>query len=42
MSRGLSYEEAKKLLINGFLLDVLEKITDDEIKGFLKHILNLE
>ena len=42
MSRGLSYEEAKKLLINGFILDVVEKITDDEIKGFLKHILNLE
>ena len=42
MSRGLSYEEAKKLLINGFILDVVEKITDDEIKGFLKQILNLE
>ena len=27
MSRGLSYKEAKELLINGFLLDVVEKIT---------------
>ena len=42
MSRGLNYEEAKKLLINGFLLDVVEKITDDEIKKFMKNILNLE
>ena len=42
MSRGLNYEESKKLLINGFLLDVVEKITDDEIKKFMKNILNLE
>ena len=42
MSRGLNYEEAKKLLINGFLLDVVEKITDDEIKKFMKNILNFE
>ena len=42
MSRGLNYKESKKLLINGFLLDVVEKITDDEIKKFMKNILNLE
>ena len=42
MSRGLNYEESKKLLINGFLHDVVEKITDDEIKKFMKNILNLE
>ena len=34
MSRGLNYEQSKELLINGFLLDVIEKITDSEIKKF--------
>ena len=38
-SRGLSYQEAKNLLIKGFLLDVIEKITDDEIKNFIKHTM---
>ena len=33
--------EAKKLLINGFLLDVVEKITDDEIKKLLKNMIGL-
>ncbi len=41
MSRGLNYQEAKKLLINGFLLDVVEKITDTEIKNLIKNIINL-
>tara|TARA_Y100001958_G_C21222857_1_gene548200 strand:+ start:313 stop:1551 length:1239 start_codon:yes stop_codon:yes gene_type:complete len=35
-SRGLNYKEAKNLLIKGFLLDVVEKITDNEIKKFIK------
>ena len=38
-SRGLTYDEAKKLLIKGFLLDVIEKITDNEIKEFIKEIM---
>ncbi len=42
MSRGLNYQEAKKLLINGFLLDVIEKITDPEIKNFIKNIMSLK
>ena len=42
MSRGLNYQEAKKLLINGFLLDVIEKITDTEIKNLIKNIMNLK
>ena len=42
MSRGLNYQEAKKLLINGFLLDVVEKITDSEIKNLIKNIMNLK
>ena len=29
------------LLINGFLLDVVEKITDDEIKKLLKNMIGL-
>ncbi len=41
-SRGLNYQEAKKLLINGFLLDVVEKITDSEIKSLIKNIMNLK
>jgi len=40
-SRGLSYKEAKKLLISGFFLDVIEKITDEEIKNFTKRIMEL-
>ena len=41
-SRGLNYREAKSLLINGFLLEVIEKITDTEIKNFIKNILGLK
>ena len=41
MSRGLNYKEAKKLLINGFLLDVVEKITDLEIKKLIKEIIGV-
>ena len=40
-SRGLSYKEAKNLLIKGFLLDVIEKITDEEIKNIIKFIMGL-
>ncbi len=40
-SRGLNHKEAKKLLINGFLLDVIEKITDTEIKNLIKKIMGL-
>ena len=42
MSRGLSYQQSKELLINGFLLDVVEKITDLEIKDLIKNIIGLE
>ncbi len=42
MSRGLNYKEAKKLLINGFLLDVIEKITDEEIKNLIKDLLGVK
>ena len=42
MSRGLNYQQSKELLINGFLLDVVEKITDLEIKELIKNIIGLK
>ena len=42
MSRGLNYNEAKELLINGFLLDVVDKITDPEIKNLIKNTIGLK
>ncbi len=42
MSRGLNYQQAKALLINGFLLDVIEKITDPEIKNLIKNMVGVQ
>ena len=42
MSRGLNYQQSKELLINGFLLEVIEKITDSEIKNLIKNIIGLK
>ena len=42
MSRGLDYQQSKELLINGFVLDVVEKITDNEIKNLVKSIIGLQ
>ena len=42
MSRGLSYQQSRELLINGFLLDVVEKITDSEIKNLIKNMVGLK
>jgi len=39
MTRGISKKEAVKLLINGFLNEVLEKINNNELKVFLEKIL---
>tara|TARA_B100000780_G_scaffold162954_1_gene113901 strand:- start:141 stop:1385 length:1245 start_codon:yes stop_codon:yes gene_type:complete len=39
MTRGIPKNEAIKLLINGFLNEVLEKITNNELKIFLEKIL---
>ncbi len=41
MSRGLDQKTAKELLISGFLLDVVEKITDEEIKILIKNMIGL-
>ena len=42
MSRGLNYQQSKELLINGFLLDVVDKITDSEVKNLIKNIIGLK
>ena len=42
MSRGLSYHQSRELLINGFLLDVVEKITDSEIKNLIKNMIGIK
>ena len=42
MSRGLSYQQSRELLINGFLLNVIEKITDQEIKMLIKNMMGIK
>jgi len=42
MSRGLNYKQSRELLINGFLLDVVEKITDLEVKNLIKNIMRFK
>lgn len=42
MSRGLSYKQSKQLLVNGFLQEVLEKITDEKIKIFVEKLTGIE
>ncbi|MDC2990655.1 Fe-S cluster assembly protein SufD [Candidatus Pelagibacter sp.] len=42
MSRGLNYQQSKELLIHGFLMDVVEKITDVEIKNLISNIIGLK
>ena len=39
MTRGIPKKEAVKLLINGFLNEVLESITNKELKTFLEKVL---
>ena len=42
MSRGLNYQQSKELLINGFILEVIENITDQEIKNLIKNMIGLK
>ena len=42
MSRGLNYQQSRELLINGFLLDVIEKITDSETKNLIKNMIGIK
>ena len=41
MSRGLSYEQSKKLLTDGFLNEVIEKITNEDVKSFVKEFIGI-
>jgi len=36
MTRGIEFSKAKKLLINGFLNEIFENISENQIKGFLE------
>ena len=42
MSRGLSLSQSKELLINGFLQEVAEKISDEKIKKLVKKIMGIQ
>ena len=42
MSRGLNYQQSKELLINGFILDVIDKITDAEVKNLVKNMIGFK
>ena len=42
MSRGLDYKQSKELLINGFLLEVVEKITDSDVKNLIKNLIGVK
>ena len=42
MSRGLNYQQSKELLINGFILEVIENITDIEIKNLIKKMIGFK
>ena len=41
MSRGLTYKQSKQLLINGYVGEVVEKITDNDIKNFVKKLIGI-
>ena len=42
MSRGLSYDQSKKLLTNGFLNEVVEKITNEDVKNLVKEFTGIQ
>ena len=42
MSRGLSHAQSKKLLTNGFLNEVIEKITIDDVKFLIKKLTGIK
>ena len=41
MSRGLSYKQSKKLLVDGFLNDAIEKITNQDVKKYIKKLMKI-
>ena len=42
MTRGLSKNQAKKILIDGFFLEVIDKITDSGVKKIIKDLMNIK
>jgi Fe-S cluster assembly protein SufD len=42
MSRGLSHAQSKKLLTNGFLNEVMEKITNEGVKSLVKKLTGIQ
>jgi len=42
MSRGLSHAQSKKLLTNGFLNEVVEKITNESVKSLVKKLTGIQ
>jgi len=42
MSRGLSHAQSKKLLTNGFLNEVVEKITNEGVKSLVKKLTGIQ
>jgi Fe-S cluster assembly protein SufD len=42
MSRGLSHAQSKKLLTNGFLNEVVEKITNENVKSLIKKLIGIQ
>ena len=42
MSRGLSHAQSKKLLTNGFLNEVIEKISNKNIKSLIKKLTGIQ
>ena len=41
MSRGLSHAQSKRLLTNGFLNEVIEKITNEDVKSLIKKLTGI-
>jgi len=42
MSRGLSHDQSKKLLTNGFLNEAVEKITNTDVKSLIKKLTGIQ
>ena len=42
MSRGLSHDQSKKLLTNGFLNEAVEKITNIDVKSLIKKLTGIQ
>ena len=42
MSRGLSHAQSKKLLTNGFLNEVIEKISNENVKSLIKKLTGIQ